>query len=184
MDIPAGLDSEADECVLLKRTIYGLYQAARKYFQVWVTAMTSIGFVESAADPCLFIRRDTLGVVYCGLHVDDSYMTGDAVAVDSAVRDIQTKFKILVQEQLDDDLSCEIQFNDKKTAAWIGQPHLVKNLRKRFGPEVEKRTPGTPSWHIIRPKEGEPVLLRELQTRYRGGVGMLLYLDCTLGVLP
>ena len=58
-----------------------------------------------------------------------------------------------------DYLSCKIRFNSKRTKAWIGQPHILENLEKKFGNDVQHmrstKTPGTP---------------------YHSGVGMLLYL--------
>jgi hypothetical protein len=60
------------------------------------------------------------------------------------------------------------------------QPHLLENLEQKFGEEVSKLqvygTPGTPRFRIVRPKEDIEKIDDELQSKYRSGTGMLLYL--------
>lgn len=87
---------------------------------------------------------------------------------------------ITVEEKLTDYLSCEIVFNQNKTKAWVGQPHLIKKLRSTFGEEVSSlqryRTPGTPGQNLILAKDPEDMIDSEMHKRYRTGTGMLLYL--------
>ena len=65
-------------------------------------------------------------------------------------------------------------------AAWIGQPHLIQKLRDQFGDEVDKKssfgTPGTPSFRILRSSELVEYVDKAKQSKYRTGVGMLLFL--------
>jgi hypothetical protein len=62
--------------------------------------------------------------------------------------------------------------------AWFGQPHLVKKLSKVFGPLVTGmptyKTPGTPGFNIVRPKEGDAKVTPSEQAIYRSAVGSLL----------
>jgi hypothetical protein len=55
---------------------------------------------------------------------------------------------VTVNDDLEDYLSYEIGFNKTRTNAWLGQPHLIKKLEKKFGKMVKVlmkyRTPGTP----------------------------------------
>jgi hypothetical protein len=48
-------------------------------------------------------------------------------------------------------------FNHDKLIAWLGQPHLIKNLESKFGFLVDQlqkyRTPGTPGNNFICPKK-------------------------------
>ena len=77
MEMPEGLpryDAEGYElvCHLLK-SIYGLRQAPRVWFNHFRASLLAFGFVPSTVDPCLFIYNDTAnGVVMYGLlWVDD-----------------------------------------------------------------------------------------------------------------
>ena len=64
--------------------------------------------------------------------------------------------------------------------AWIGQPHLIQKLREKFEDEMKDRgsfrTPGTPSFRIIRSLELVDYVNKEEQLKYRIGIGMLLFL--------
>jgi hypothetical protein len=80
-----------------------------------------------------------------------------------------------VEDSLADYLSCNILFDKDKTKAWLGQPHLIKKLEKRFGEAVASlqkyRTPGTPF-----DRKSKPLVSPEDQVLYRSGMGMQLYL--------
>ena len=95
-------------------------------------------------------------------------------------KDIQDYFKIKIEENTNDYLSCEILFNKDKTKAWIGQPHLMRKIEKEFGPMVKGerklKTPGTPGLVLVKPLDAKVILKPEDQTGYRRGVGTLLYL--------
>jgi hypothetical protein len=114
------------------------------------------------------------------LYVDDIYSIGDKKALEDALEGLRKYFKLKVVDDLTDYLSCEIRFNPTKTKAWLGQPHLIKNLEKKFGDLVKSsqtyRTPGTPGQGVLRPREGDKRITQEEQSTYRSGVGMLLYL--------
>jgi len=68
--------------------------------------------------------------------------------------------------------------------AWLGQPHVMKNIKQKFGELVKKaqnyKTPGAPGIELRKSMtDDSKVSIKEHKT-YRSGVGMLLYL-MTLG---
>ena len=182
MDNPPGLpNAKEDEALLLLQTIYGLVQSARQYYKKARSILLKIGFKGGTVDPCLFYRKNKKGLVFIGLFVDDNLLIGDPAAIDDAIEGMRKHgFTLKVQDDLRDYLSCEILFNANKTMAWLGQPHLIKNLRKKFGHLVKNmrtyKTPGTPNTHMIRNETGSTTLSKADASLYRSGVGMLLYL--------
>ena len=56
----------------------------------------------------------------------------------------------------------------------------MKKIEKTFEEEIKGmrkyQTPGTPGFRIVKPTEDEPILESDMQSRYRTGVGMLMYL--------
>jgi hypothetical protein len=62
----------------------------------------------------------------------------------------------------------------------ILQPHLINNLEANFGDEVKikrvYKTPGTPRFKIFCPDNDDDMIEPNSQSRYRSGVGILLYL--------
>ena len=182
MDCPEGLDHENDECLLLQKTIYGLVQSARQFYKKLVhTLRKKLNFKGGYADPCLLTRRCAKGIVFIALYVDDCFCCGHTEAIQDTVKRIQEAgFSVTIENEMTDYLSCEILFSRDRKKCWIGQPHLIRKLEKKFGEMVTTlqkfRTPGTPSCGIVRPSDDKFKVSLEDQTLYRSGVGMLLYL--------
>ena len=59
------------------RIIYGLKQAAREYWQLFVRIMKELGSEQGKADPCMFIIRKQGEMAIVIAHVDDLLITGD-----------------------------------------------------------------------------------------------------------
>ena len=63
---------------------------------------------------------------------------------------------------------------------WLGQPHLLRKLKDKFGYMTNGlqvyKTPGTPNQGIVRPANEDEKVSIEEQKLYCTGVGMLLYL--------
>ena len=180
MNVPEGVEHEDDECLKLNKTIYGLVQAARAFFKTLSSSLMEIGYVQSKIDSCLFVKRSEKGIGFISVHVDDCLMVGTEEILEESIHSLKRFFKLKVEDELRDHLSCEIVFSENKNKAWIGQPHLIKKLEKKFGDLVrakyDYKTPGTPGFGIRLTKEDENGLTEEDQKIYRSGVGMLLYL--------
>ena len=84
-------------------------------------------------------------------------------------------------EGLQDYLSCEVTFSMDEKEAWLGQPHLIKNLAEKFGNHVKNipshKTPDTSKFLKIRPMvERSEKIFPDDQQEYQLGVGMQSYL--------
>ena len=181
MAIPEGLDAEADECLKLLKATYGTVQAARAFGLWFAEKMKKIGFKQSSADPCLFIRRNELGLVMVIIYIDDGYFQGDKPAMDQMIEQLRAEgIKLKVEDSMEDYLSCQVLFSKDGKRGWLGQPHMVKKLLKSFGDDIKglrkTKTPGTPGLILTRPETEDNLLDEGKQRRLRSGVGMLLYL--------
>ncbi len=186
MDCPQGMEGGGpDKCVKLQKTIYGLVQSARMFFKKLIQKLKDIGFQQSQADPCLMTWKSELGVVYIAIYVDDCYCVGHKKALDkmeelmkSNTKSVEA-FTLKVTESTSDYLGCEVVFSQDKKKAWLGQPHIVANLERKFGDAVKKlqsyKTPGTPGIGLRKAEDGIKVPSED-HSMYRSGVGMLLYL--------
>lgn len=65
----------------LKKSLYGLEQAPRAWYQRFATYAHSIDFFSSASDTSLFILRDGPDVCYLLLYVDDIVITASSDAL-------------------------------------------------------------------------------------------------------
>jgi Reverse transcriptase (RNA-dependent DNA polymerase) len=76
MNIPDGLESNGNECLRLKRTIYGLVQSVREFYKNLSEVLTGVGFVENKSNPCLLSKREDGKVTLIGISIDACLVVG------------------------------------------------------------------------------------------------------------
>jgi len=59
--------NDRDYVLKLKKDLYGLKQAGSNWFHMLREGLLTCGFMQSKIDPCLFLRKDIILIVY----VDD-----------------------------------------------------------------------------------------------------------------
>ena len=108
-----------------------------------------------------------------------SWSLGDEQDIDLVIKDIKKHFKVKIEGDLKDYLSCEIWFSVDGKKAWIGQQHLIKKIESLFKEELIRKmdwqTPGTPGFTILQDENIERIDNKK-QLKYRTGVRMLLFL--------
>ena len=65
----------------LRKSLYGLKQAGRKWYNSLCELLTSIGFQRSLADPAIFFAHIGGNVVVLFIHVDDTTITGSSTSL-------------------------------------------------------------------------------------------------------
>ena len=101
--------------------------------------------------------------------------------IEQVIEDMKdSRFKLKIEKELTDYLSCKLHFSNDKKKAWIGQPHLLKNIESSFGSELQKlrsyKSPAAPGMGIVKADKDDAEMSNEGKTHYRSGVGMLLFL--------
>jgi hypothetical protein len=181
MNIPEGMSYDSKHCLLLTKTIYGLVQSAREFYKKLMATLKSIGFKGNKSDSCLLSKWTQDGVIMIGIYVDECLVIGKRDKIDELIVDLKTsRFNLKVEDNLTDYLSCQLIENAELKEILILQPHLINNFGAKFGDEVKSKrvykTPETPRFKIVCPDNDDDIIEPNLQSRYRSGVGMLLYL--------
>ena len=167
-------------CLLLKKALYGLVQAARQWWKKITEVLNKIGFVSSKADPCLFVKAGNgkEPPAFIVLYVDDGGIIGTPEVIEEVMKALSKVFKIKDLGDMNTFVGCDII--DDKTTIWLQQSKLISHLKESFMTEIEgvrsHQTPAGPKTIVMRPVEGDPLISAEDQKKYRSGVGMLLYL--------
>lgn len=162
--------------IKLKKTLYGLKQAARGWYTTMTNWFIKNGYRISDADPCLLIlEKGDLAFAW----VDDLILVGDNT--DELIRKISQDFKIKDLGQAQHILGMKIEYlPDGKM--FINQEHYVKTLVEEYGLEDGKTT-GTPMQANIKLEkstEEESKMFKEKGLDYRSAIGSLNYLSqCT-----
>ena len=185
MKIPEGYQEvvgpvEKGDSLALDKAIYGLVQAARQYWKLMIDVLEQGGFKKSESDPCLVYKEDENGVCIIIIYINDMLIVGSKVAVQSAITHLKQHFQVKDPTTLADYLGVEVKKSSDGKRAWLGQPTILQTLAQNFQEEVLKMrstlTPGTPSFTGQKIVDEGAKITEEEQSRYRSGVGILLYL--------
>jgi len=178
MLIPDGFQEfyKADEVLLLLRTLYGLKQAAHAFYKELLEALLDIGFVRSAADPCLYYKQmgsDFSDMVIIISWIDDLLILGKKSHVETTRLDILRRFDCDDVGELNEYVGCKIDRTHERIK--VTQPVLIQSLIDEFDtdPKAHPSTPAEPGQVLVKSSQ---VLNTEQQKTYRSGVGKLLHI--------
>jgi len=158
--------------LLISKNLYGLRQAGNNWFDKLRDSLLSRGFSQSSIDPCLFIRKDIILIVY----VDDCLLFAKNEAIlDSFISSLQSEFNLTCDGDVGAFLG--IQFtrvsNNQLT---LTQPGLISKIVKECGLDAESKRHNTPAVTKLISKDSSGPQ-REHAWNYRMIVGMLTYLS-------
>jgi hypothetical protein len=78
MKPPPGYTSEGEQVKCLLKSLYGLKQAGRKWYDTLCRALTDLGFQVNEADPGVFTSHFDNDTTVLAIHVDDCLITGSS----------------------------------------------------------------------------------------------------------
>lgn len=160
----------------LNKAIYGLKQASRGWNSKFSSFLKLMGFVQSKADPSLFIFRKGRDCAYLLLYVDDILLTTSSTALLRRVIDkLRTAFPMTYLGKVHHFLGIKAEFNTK--GLFLSQAVYAEDIIARAG-MTDCKPLATPvdlksklSIH-----EGKPL---DNPTFYRQLAGALQYLTLT-----
>ena len=189
MRIPDGLEAPSGKVLRLLRGMYGLKQAGRIFAQTLSKFLISIGFIQSDADPCLYVRSSSSsGVsddyIIIAVFVDDLVVaTSKQSSLEWFRKKINNRFEIGADEPLSWCLGMKITRPDKHTIT-LSLERYIKDVLERFNMTncAAAITPAAPSIKLS--KEMEPSTPEEIsemkQKPFRSLVGSLMYASVTV----
>ena len=172
-----GSKDKLDKILLLLKSLYGLKQAPKTFFDKLSAGLIERGFTPSAHDPCLFMKKDMICVVY----VDDTIIAGpDSDAIEHEIKllgitndEYHHKFQLRDEGEVGDFLGIRIkktgpnQFN-------LTQPGLIDKVIRTAGMDDSKPV-ATPSSTTNLGIDKDGLLFSEAWD-YATIMGMLMYL--------
>jgi hypothetical protein len=157
----------------LKRSLYGLKQAARSWNERMKSDLKSLGFKQSKRDPCLFFKTKPY-VIYFILYVDDYMMASETLkAIDEAEKSLRELFTITSLGEPKFFLGLNLS-RDNDGFFYMDQSNYINKILIDTNMENAK-----PSAKVIDPgimKEAGNSPEMEDKGRYQSLIGKLLYL--------
>ncbi|CAM8887661.1 unnamed protein product [Rhodiola kirilowii] len=163
--------NENKVCKLIK-SLYGLKQVPKQWYQKFDEVILSSGFRLNQADKCIYSKFDNSGngVIIC-LYVDDMLIFGtDQKQVDLAKYFLSSSFTMKDMREADVILGIRIKRENKGLA--LSQSHYVEKVLKKINCLncSSVSTPMDPSVKLL-PNTGEAVS----QLEYSKVIGCLMY---------
>ena len=165
------VDGSRDYVLKLERSLYGLKQAPRLWFKTLEKSLHARGFKSSMQDPCLFMKKDLIALVY----VDDVLFFGTTEKIiDAMIKDLQKDFDLNVEDDEFAFLGIEI-FKNKQGQLCLRQKGLINRIISAVGMDENSNSAKMPAATTgVGADVGGKV--REKNWNYASVVGMLLYL--------
>ena len=131
MELPIGLDApdvgKRYYVMKLSKSLYGLKQASANWFETLKAGFNSRYFEPSQVDPCVFLRKDEIVLVY----VDDCIIVSkDSQNIEDLVISLKTgpeNFLLTDKGDIEHDIGVEIRPLKGDTFE-LCQPHLIKKV--------------------------------------------------------
>jgi len=125
--------------VKLKKSLYGLKQAGRKWYDTLCRSLIEVGFTRSMADPAVFYARVGADVVVLAIHVDDTMITGNSVKLlNEFQRRIGGKFQITDLGSISWLLGLAIKRDRTGRTLYMSQQSYIESVIRRFHLEDAK----------------------------------------------
>uniref|UniRef100_A0A2N9FV09 Integrase catalytic domain-containing protein n=1 Tax=Fagus sylvatica TaxID=28930 RepID=A0A2N9FV09_FAGSY len=176
MTQPPGFESKG-ECVChLKKSIYGLKQSPRAWFDKFSKAVVSHGMTRSQADHSVFFKKTRTGIVILVVYVDDIVITGsDKEGIQILINHLSSSFLTKDLGKLRYFLGIEVARS--KAGISLSQRKYTLDILQDTGYLGSKpvATPMEPNLKLM-PDEGDFV---DDPDTYRRLVGKLIYLTIT-----
>lgn len=177
MKPPPGINSEG-KVLKLRKSLYGLKQAAHTWNQVLHNALVEMGFTQSDADKCLYSKHKEGSVVYLLIHVDDVIAASNsAEALESTRRRLGKCFQVKNLGGAKHYLGIDIERVDGKF--FISQTSYIDSVIEEAGlknAKVSKFPLDVGYFKIEETATQEQLKPLENNNEYRKLIGMILYL--------
>ena len=143
---PTGFDDPATprttHIMQLNKSLYGLKDSGRVWYDTLSTFLIEIGFTRSQADNALFYKLDGDTRTYIGIHVDDSMIVGnDLEALTKLEATLNAKFPMKILGDISHFLGSTITRDRAAHTLSITQPAYIKDVIRLCGLEHARTAP-------------------------------------------
>ena len=181
MGVPEGVPGIPEGHVIkLGKSIYGLKQSAAQFWYEIDSHLQKIGFVPSAIDPCLYVRKDKGDDSYSllTLCVDDMIVATNMKSKD-LLNALEQRFEMQDLGNVEYVLGMKIRRDRENRHIYVSQQAYIEKALRTFrmdGDEVKSAaTPGSHGRTLSKENCGKWKNERERPPPYRELIGTLMY---------
>ena len=180
MQAPPSYDSEGEQVKRLLKSLYGLKQAGRKWYDTLCRALNDLGFVANDADPGVFFAHDGEHVTILAIHVDDCLITGSSTNLISSYKEkLNSHYSLTDLGPVHWLLGLKITHNREARTISLSQTLYINAILSRFSLDNAKpvATPIVPGASLSKADgpSDDTELMQMKKIPYREAVGSLMY---------
>lgn len=123
---PPGV-SKVGQIIRFLKTIYGLKQSGREWYEVLITWLKLQGLTQAAFDPCVFYSTNLI----MGIYVDDVLLTGLTAEMSTFIRAVSDRFKFKDLGRPKLLLGLELDYHDRQIR--LHQRTYASAILRRYG---------------------------------------------------
>jgi hypothetical protein len=166
MDLKIGRDGRKMLCHL-RKSLYGLKQAGRIWYQTLKTWLIGQGFTCLKTDQCVFTKHTGNKWLVCWVYVDDMGVFGDSALKEKFITDLGNQFDIFDKGSLQYYLGINIQKHGASVT--LDQKKYIKEILQEF--DLTDQHPVVTPMHSDPPPRCTWVERRALETMGFGRPG-------------
>ena len=174
-------------CLKLYKSIYGLKQAGRKWYEVVCRTLADLGLKRSEADQAVFYAHIGKEIIILAIHVDDCTITGSSYSLIQKYKaKINSKYSMTDLGPVNWLLGIKVTRDLETRTISLSQTSYIDSILQRFNFTDVKpyATPMDPNIQLS--KSQSPKTLEEAakmrRVPYREAVGSLMY--CAVATRP
>lgn len=128
---PKGFEQGCARVFRLKRSLYGLKESPRNWYNCFNEFVVGLGFERSKHDFCLYSRKQD--IIYVIIFVDDLLISGDDINVISEIKQSFSKrFNMKDLGRVKTYLGMEIKYDLDKKILGLSRSKYIDKLAERF----------------------------------------------------
>lgn len=179
MELPENTQSSHRFC-RLKKSIYGLKQASRVWYQELDKTLCKMGLQRAKSDPCIFFKPDSERFLIVAVYVDDLLILSSNKKDKQRLKnELKQTFRMKDLGEAHHILGMRILRDRQKGIITLDQSTYIKKMLDHFGMEDCKETCTPLALNQILSKDMSPKTDEERESMknipYREAIGSLLY---------
>jgi hypothetical protein len=170
-------------CVKLQKSLYGLKQSGRMWYNRLSEFLLKKGYTNNDDCPCVFIKKSQTGFCIISVYVDDLNIIGNPQDIDEACNHLKMEFEMKDLGQTKFCLGLKLEHHS--TGILVHQSSYTQKVLEKFN--MDKSYPSKTPMVVqslelntdqFRPQDGEEILGPHYP--YLSAIGALMYLaNCT-----
>lgn len=180
MQEPPGYETQGEHVKHLLKSLYGLKQAGRKWYDALSCALNDIGFRVNEADPGVFSAHNGDDTTILAIHVDDCMITGSSPdLIVKYKRELNARYALTDLGPIHWLLGIKVTRDREARTISLSQTSYVDTILSRFSlsdakPVASPITPGADLSKEDAPKDATEAAHMK-KTPYREAIGSLMY---------